>query len=216
MKSPSLLTLVVVLGGLTLPAPVRADPIAITSGFLSSTGLSNVGEFQLNGAGFSVAGNTDMGNVRPAVCFPCPAGTAVPLSSLFTGGLEIDGAVVIDGNTFVGPTGAVFEFDAPAFVLPSTPAGISVRRLFTLTGSLTVFDERGESTVISRMLIGQGEVTAHFDYNPNLGEPIAFEFRSIRYDFTEAAPVPEPVTMLLVGTGLGGVFLRHRSRRRLT
>jgi hypothetical protein len=215
MKSTSLvLRTLVILGVATLPAPAIADPIAITSGFLSSAGLSNIGTYQLNGRGLSLGGNTDMGSVPASSCFPCPGGTVVPLSTLLVGRLETQGPVIVDGAPFSGFLEASFEFNAPALVMSFAAADISVRRPFTFSGVLRGTDEFGQSTLFERMLIGQGELTANFALNPNL-DPTAFEFRSIRYDFADAAPVPEPITMLLVGTGLGGVFVRHRNRRRL-
>jgi hypothetical protein len=212
MKFPSLaLHTLIVLAATTLPAPVMAEPFPITSGFLSSQGLSNIGVFQLKGPGLRLGGNTDMGNVSPSSCFPCAAGTAVPLGALFMGRLETGGPVLVDSDFFGPFEESVFEFSALDVVMPSTRRDFSVRRPFTFTGSLIARDS-GDISLLFR-LIGQGQLTANFAYKPNLDDPAAFEFTSIRYDFSEAAPVPEPVTMLLVGTGLGSVILRRRQLR---
>jgi hypothetical protein len=57
-------------------------------------------------------------------------------------------------------------------------------------------------------------LTADFRLNPVVDDVRAFDFVSIRYDFAAAEPVPEPFTLLLVGSGLGGIALRTRRARR--
>ena len=205
----------VVLTLLFLPARAHAEPIVISGGFLTSTGLSNVGQFQMTGAGFSVIGSTDIGFVTPAQCFPCDSGESVNLSALFSGGLDLDGAITIDGSLFSNPADAVLQFVAPSIVMPGDPLDFTVTRPFTFSGSLIGLDETGQHNVFTRALTGRGTLTANFRSIPVFEDVRAFDFVSIRYDFEAADPVPEPCTMLLVGTGLG-IAARLRRLRRQT
>jgi hypothetical protein len=41
----------------------------------------------------------------------------------------------------------------------------------------------------------------------------SYTFNSFQLD-TQAAPIPEPATMLMLATGLAGAAVRHRRRRR--
>lgn len=67
--------------------------------------------------------------------------------------------------------------------------------------------------LFERAMIGQGLLTAHFAYNPNFDDPTPFRFVSIQYDFTDPAPIPEPATLLLVGSGVAGIAMRCCRRR---
>ena len=194
-------------------ARAQAEPIVITGGFLTSTGSGNVGEFVFIGAGFRMAGNTDMGFVSPAQCTPCVPGEAVNLSSLLSGGLELDGAITIDGSSFSNPADAHLVFTAPSIVMPGVPQDFTVTRPFTFSGNLLGLDELGEHTVFTRALTGGGTLTASFRSIPVFEDVRAFDFVSITYDFTAADPVPEPCTLLLVGSGLGGLLFRRRKLR---
>lgn len=44
--------------------------------------------------------------------------------------------------------------------------------------------------------------------------PGAFRLDSIRYEFDAAAPVPEPTSMLLIGSGLAGLAALRKRRNR--
>ena len=201
-----------------IPAEVLGDPITVTSGFLSVTGLSTNAMFEIDGQDFLAAGRLERGVVFPDLtCFPCEAGDPISLrtSLLSSAGA---GTATVDGTVFplIGFSAVDFLFVAPGIVAPSTPGSFTVVRPFTFSGSLSGFQvsDPNQTPIFQRLLVGQGLTTASFSGNPNPDGPALFTFRSIRYDFTQPAPVPEPATFLLVGTGLGAALgLRRRARR---
>jgi hypothetical protein len=201
-----------------IPAAVFADPIPVTSGFFSVTGLGASAVFDLQGPDYRAAGGFEPGVVGPDLtCFPCVAGAVISLDTSFLAS-QGTGSATVDEMSFpsIGLAAHNFLFEAPDIVAPGTTGSFTVTRPFTFTGRLSGFDpsDPHQTPIFERLLVGQGLVTASFLENPNPGGPPLFSFRSIRYDFAEAAPVPEPATLLLVGSGLGAALqLRRRARR---
>ena len=76
-------------------------------------------------------------------------------------------------------------------------------------GQVRLIDFEGEPTVIFP-LVGRGVAT--LELTPNLFVP-AWEFVEARYDFESAAPIPEPATLLLFGTGAVALAARRHRRR---
>lgn len=198
---------------LLLPLRVHAEPIVVTSGFLTSTGLSGVGHFDLVGAGFRVAGTTDIGLVSPSMCFPCSPGDVVDLSVDLSGRLDLDGQALIDGASAGSLFDGGFFFDAGSITIPANPEDFSVVRPFTFSGTLQGLDETGQHTIFTRALSGRGTMGVAFRAIPVFEGVEGVDFVSILFDFESADPVPEPFTLMLVGSGLGGIALRVRMRR---
>jgi hypothetical protein len=200
-----------------IPVQVAADPIAITSGFFSSQGPhTSALNFALEGQDFRASGSMGGGEVGPDnTCAPYAPGDVISLSSTFLASLG-SGTALVDGTAYAATGFAAYDFllDAPSIVTPGTAGAFTVTRPFTFTGRLTGVDPADETftPIFEKLLAGRGLVTATFveDVFPT---PL-FSLGSVRYDFSEAAPVPEPATFLLVATGVGAALrLRRRAGR---
>ena len=196
---------------LLLPSLTRASDIVITSGALSVTGITGGPVFSMAGQDLAVAGVGGMGRVEAArLCHPCFAGDRIWLLSRFEDDLgagpavidNIDyarliyrGSMVFGTNTFV-----TLPFDdLPLLTLTAS---------FTFGGTMLGFTPTSE-LIFSRGISGQGIAILKIDRDISTG---GYNFRSITYEV--GTPIPEPTTLLLLGTSLIGITAIIRRQRK--
>jgi hypothetical protein len=214
-----LFSTVALLVALGWPLTAAADPfpVQIATGSLemgSGGGLLSLAGDQ----GFTFAGGVTVtgGLFGPRnACTPCLPGQPVSLLSTW-GGNDLAGTATFQGQTYTqvgslapGHASGMVTFSGPAPLAPPLQGFSStVTAPFDFTGQFW-FPAQGGAADASVSLFGAGTASVEL-FRSSLDIPWSYS----RATYTFADPVPEPGTMLLVGTVLAGLAAGRRLKRR--
>ena len=207
-------------------ASAQADPIVVSGNATLTNGLSSAarGPVNLTGTNFSASVFSVGGNFGLAHCSTFLAGLNGPCTSASVGwvsiGTDESGTFTVNGVTFNSNVinQMNLTFTGPSFVIPSELLGASAVEItapFSFTGLAA-------SPALSEVVMLQGQGTVHVVLvQRTIGIFSGFFLDHADYVFGATASgvtvreVPEPMTLLLLASGLGGaaIYRKRKSAR---
>jgi hypothetical protein len=203
------------------PAHAEAFSIVIRDGAVDAGGgpFFRGARLGLRGTGgFRLGGVAADGPSPLAFCSPCLPGEVISLSASMN---SLGGEIRYRGRThefsFARGDGGALDFETDSFVLPraaTLPSDIAFRVPFRMEG-WAAFQYEPAAPQVSFDFRGTGMATAHYTIFPFDLEHGGQQYvlNSLVYQFGDTAPVPEPGTLVLLGSGLAMAAAKARRRR---
>lgn len=217
---PFLTTALLTVAIAVCPRAATGEPIEITSGTLVL--VPQGGLLYVEGERGLVLDASGSGRARIWDCdlfAVCTPGSTVTLNTGWVGS-DIGGVATIDGETFpvalgTETTGALAAIFSGSILMPAFSGDdlVSATAPFTFSGRLSYPAPSGVEPRTPVDLIGRGTATVDLAW---IGSQGGWDFRGATYVFEplDVEPIPEPTTLILVGSGLVALVRGHRSRRR--
>ena len=202
-------------------ATAHADPIVVSGTATLTNGISSAarGPVNLTGTNFSASVFSVGGNFGLAHCSTFLAGLNGPCTSANVGwvsiGTDVSGTFTVNGMTFTSDVinQMNLTFTGPSFVIPSEllgAAAVEITAPFSFTGLAA-------SPALSEIVMLQGQGTVHVVLvQRTIGIFSGFFLDHADYVFGSTASgvtvreVPEPMTLLLLASGLGGAAIYRK------
>jgi prepilin-type processing-associated H-X9-DG protein len=201
-----------------LPLPLHAEPVVVTSGDVQVSVTIHSARISLAGDGFSLRTGTE-DFLTELTQWPFQQGTTLTLGGTWrptdTRGAQVMWGGVHYPELYVGFSQSGGTFTTPSFVL-NGQGSTTIMVPFSFSGFVNAYTqpEPSEGPVISTTLAGTGWARAQFLFMDGHASPIDLPGTDyhLEYVFTNAAAIPEPATVLLVGGGIAALA-RMRKRR---
>lgn len=214
---------------LLTPSRAQADPIAITGGsYTLSSPFRTVPRYisfshDLQGNNVRIlggAGDSTSQQLGSNCPLPCTAGATFSLNGTRRLGRDAPtGILELGGQThtgfFMGP-GEWPRFVTDSVTIPlNAGAELTLSTFFSMSGSFNFleYDLQNASFTgfsYSEDIFGAGIANISLFFSQTTRQ---YEVSSVRYEF-QPEPVPEPTTLLLLGSGLAGIAAKGYKRKR--
>lgn len=195
------------------PRLVAAEPVVITTGTITAEHpLFGGADFSIAGDSFSLSGFFSEGG--SGICFPCTPGSQS--IRLIWGGDMGSGSGTVNGtaypNLYFAGTG--FSVGGNVAFPPDGPTMFTVTFPFSVGPGSVIWgfpDPARNNRVFMLDVSGSGTATMTVTRPPFT--PVLYSTRALSFEFAgNAAPTPEPASLLLLATGVAAVAARSRSR----